>query len=254
MRVGYVSDLHLDHGYVWPEDLLGSDTDYDVIVVAGDLHSKARGALFLNELSDISGAKVVFVPGNHDYWGVTLRSNEPFKFRDGEPNANVFILDKDSIEIDGVMFIGATLWTSFRDDDFIVKYTAKSFMNDYLKIKQEYLGNRYGKLQPDTILQENAKHSDYIFKMIELFHNEKPVVVVSHHAPSYSSQDLRYTGDMLTHCYCNDYDAKLIDRKITWIHGHIHCILDYQIGDTRVLCNPRGYKEHAACLREFLLV
>ena len=27
-----------------------------------------------------------------------------------------------------------------------------------------------------------------------------------------------------------------------WIHGHVHNNFDYMIGDTRVICNPRGYE------------
>ena len=26
-----------------------------------------------------------------------------------------------------------------------------------------------------------------------------------------------------------------------WIHGHTHESFDYEIGKTRVICNPRGY-------------
>ena len=26
-----------------------------------------------------------------------------------------------------------------------------------------------------------------------------------------------------------------------WIHGHTHHEFDYMVGDTRVVCNPRGY-------------
>ena len=26
-----------------------------------------------------------------------------------------------------------------------------------------------------------------------------------------------------------------------WIHGHTHESFDYEIGKTRVVCNPRGY-------------
>ena len=26
-----------------------------------------------------------------------------------------------------------------------------------------------------------------------------------------------------------------------WIHGHVHDSFDYEVGSTRVVCNPRGY-------------
>jgi Predicted phosphoesterases, related to the Icc protein len=27
-----------------------------------------------------------------------------------------------------------------------------------------------------------------------------------------------------------------------WVHGHVHSAADYRVGNTRVLCNPRGYR------------
>ena len=27
-----------------------------------------------------------------------------------------------------------------------------------------------------------------------------------------------------------------------WCHGHIHQSKDYMIGNTRIICNPRGYE------------
>jgi len=30
-----------------------------------------------------------------------------------------------------------------------------------------------------------------------------------------------------------------------WVHGHLHDSVDYQLCETRVVCNPRGYLGHA---------
>jgi hypothetical protein len=32
-----------------------------------------------------------------------------------------------------------------------------------------------------------------------------------------------------------------VGRPALWLHGHVHHSLDYQLFDTRVVCNPRGY-------------
>ena len=38
-----------------------------------------------------------------------------------------------------------------------------------------------------------------------------------------------------------------------WIHGHMHNRSDYMIGDTRIVCNPRGYAGHDWHAAEFKL-
>ena len=47
------------------------------------------------------------------------------------------------------------------------------------------------------------------------------------------------------------FDQKLEHQPRLWIHGHTHESFDYQIGKTRVVCNPRGYAsiEENHCFR-----
>ena len=41
-----------------------------------------------------------------------------------------------------------------------------------------------------------------------------------------------------------------------WTHGHTHDVFDYVIGETRIVCNPRGYYgyEQRASDFDFLLI
>ena len=43
--------------------------------------------------------------------------------------------------------------------------------------------------------------------------------------------------------YHSDLTEFIMDRPEIklWVHGHMHDDFDYMIGDTRVVCNPRGY-------------
>jgi Icc-related predicted phosphoesterase len=68
-------------------------------------------------------------------------------------------------------------------------------------------------------------------------------VVVTHHAPSpkslvagkpYLDLDWYYASDA-EHLMHGD------NAPVLWIHGHIHRNQDYVVGNTRVVCNPRGY-------------
>jgi Icc-related predicted phosphoesterase len=74
--------------------------------------------------------------------------------------------------------------------------------------------------------------------------SDRRVVMVSHHAPSFRSIDPRYRAQReMNGGYASDLSNLILDNpKIKlWIHGHTHSPHDYMIGDTRVLCNPRGY-------------
>jgi hypothetical protein len=83
------------------------------------------------------------------------------------------------------------------------------------------------------------------------------VVVVSHHAPTHVSIDECYKHDTIM----NGNFASMLENFIldhpeiaVWVHGHMHNVSDYQVGSTRVLCNPRGYKGHESRAEEFELL
>jgi hypothetical protein len=44
--------------------------------------------------------------------------------------------------------------------------------------------------------------------------------------------------------YSSSLDDFIMDHPQikTWVHGHMHDAVDYMIGTTRLLSNPRGYK------------
>jgi len=67
-------------------------------------------------------------------------------------------------------------------------------------------------------------------------------VIVTHHAPSIESVASIYREHRLTPCFASNLDGLIKSSEAAaWFHGHVHHTVDYQIGDTRVLCNPRGY-------------
>ena len=68
-----------------------------------------------------------------------------------------------------------------------------------------------------------------------------PTVVITHHAPSPRSIHPRFAGSPLNGCFVSDASRLLDGRATLWIHGHTHDSFDYVTGDTRVVCNPRGY-------------
>ena len=72
--------------------------------------------------------------------------------------------------------------------------------------------------------------------------HDGPTVVVTHHAPCTGSIHPKYADSPITPAFVSDLD-ELVEASgaALWIHGHVHDSYDYRVGNTRVLCNPRGY-------------
>jgi Icc-related predicted phosphoesterase len=72
----------------------------------------------------------------------------------------------------------------------------------------------------------------------------KKSVIITHHAPSKKSIPLSFQKDILSAAYASNLDNFVADAGADlWIHGHIHHQLDYRMGKTRIICNPRGYPD-----------
>ena len=68
--------------------------------------------------------------------------------------------------------------------------------------------------------------------------------MITHHAPSKRSIPLEFQTDILSAAYASSLDAFVESSGARlWIHGHLHQAQDYFIGNTRVICNPRGYPD-----------
>ena len=87
-------------------------------------------------------------------------------------------------------------------------------------------------------------NKEYIGNTIKNLDADAKVVVVGHHAPSALSIAEHYKDSHLMNGgFSSDLSEFILDNpKIKlWTHGHMHDAFDYYIGDTRVVCNPRGY-------------
>ena len=64
------------------------------------------------------------------------------------------------------------------------------------------------------------------------------------------SSDTTLTVAVLAAVHLIDLSEETVDEVIEsaqpalWVHGHTHSSADYQVGDTRVVCNPYGYYRH----------
>ena len=128
----------------------------------------------------------------------------------------------------------------------------KRMMNDFRIVSN----GENQKLTPQFVYDEHLKSIDYIKHVIEN-NQDRKYIIVGHHAPSKLSVKPRYHGDHLTNgAYSSDLSEFILDHPQIklWTHGHTHDVFDYMIGETRVLCNPRGYIFYEERADEFELL
>lgn len=260
MKLRIMSDLHLEHA---PISVPVSDGERDaVLVLAGDVCCMSKRSTFHGFFQGVSARfrRVLFVPGNHEYWDGSL-SEAPFKFRNllqlddsdlGVPPSKVDVLNRRRVDIDGVAFIGATWWTSFRNANPLIMNAASYRMNDYAEIRCGGDSGYARRLSAEDVLNCHLQDNEFIFSEIESAKRDgMRVVVITHHAPSSMSIHERYRNDgEMNEFYVNHSEYRIEATKPNlWIHGHVHSRFDYLIGDTRVVCNPRGYSSLEDCTR-----
>lgn len=230
MKLWIVSDLHCDH-YPWVPNRV---PEHEVMIVAGDLGDGALDAI--GELLRIrrrAQGPIVFVPGNHDHFGDGLD-----RFEDVEVGGVHVLSAGQHIVINGVRFVGATLWTDWLlgDTEFASQSWAARNMPEY----QRVLGPDGGKLWPIHTSTAHGRHRSAIEAVLATPH-DGPTVVVTHHAPS--GRSIKGGLDAASAAFASDLEGMIRQHQPQlWVHGHIHQHADYMIGSTRILANPRGYE------------
>ena len=184
---------------------------------------------------------VIYIAGNHEFYhgkwnqSLTTLSNECAKF------PNVYFLEAGCKKINDVTFIGGTLWTDMNRGDPLTLHAVRDMMNDFSVIKKDLEG--YTNLKPADTVVRHRHMLGYIKQIVAKKHDEK-FVVVGHHAPSKLSTHEQYANEhIMNGAYSSDLSEFILDcpQIKLWTHGHTHHPFDYVIGETRIVCNPRGY-------------
>jgi len=266
MKIAICSDIHLEFGPI----SLKNTKKAEVLILSGDI-CVAKDILDLDPHEtrfDDKSSKihkffqeccarfkhVIYISGNHEhYHGDFAETFTVLRDRFGYL-VNLHILDKESVIINDIMFIGGTLWTDMNKEDGITLMHMKSMMNDFRCVKNsarkrhfhDLNGNsqfRAANFTPEDTVEDHKKMLEYVKIMIEGKHDQK-FVVVGHHAPSKASTHPRYADELtMNGGYSSDLSEFILDHPQIklWTHGHTHEEFDYLIGTTRIVCNPRGY-------------
>lgn len=259
MRIQLLSDLHLEAN---PGHVPTPAPDADLLVLAGDVGSYQRrkdgsamaepdwGLRRFSPLPQHAGwpVPVLFVPGNHEYdaLDVDIAHND---LRAACERLGIRWLERETAVIDGVRFVGTTLWSDY--DTFCdpgsplteqLRQRHKAFRaaNFYL---HKMAGQRGGALFDAAAMRELALACQaWLRDALARPHDAGPTVVVTHFAPTLHSADPRYGHSPGTAGFCNALDD-LLPHADLWLHGHLHCPTDVQVGRCRIVANPLGYAD-----------
>ena len=233
MRIRVLSDLHLEFAGWTPPAAAA-----DVVVLAGDIHVGTAGLEWARrEFPDVP---IVYVPGNHEFYELDMLAMLA-ELRAAAQRLGISLLDGDVINVDGVRFLGATLWTDFELYGSAPREVALA-MSDAGRGMLDYRLIRRGTklLRPEDTRELHRVQVAWLEQRLTESLTG-PTVVVTHYLPHRQSVHPKYAGNRFNPCFASDL-ARLVRAPVAvWVHGHTHESLDYVVGATRVVCNPRGY-------------
>lgn len=234
---------------------------------------------------------VVYVMGNHEHYSGDVAHSENI-LKHHLDYGNLHILEKESWSHNGVTFIGGTLWTDMNREDGLSMSYCQNAMNDFREVlnstrmvvrqvpiyekNPNYTpdgknGGTYVKDEKGALINVGYKskeeparwtpedsvldHKKMLAYVDHVTRDPGNYIVVGHHCPSELSVADVYKGNMLNAAFRSSLDDFIEARPQIklWLHGHTHYNFNYWIGETRVVCNPRGYVGHEASADWFKL-
>lgn len=226
MRLWVLSDLHIDDFEDWCEQIdLGPHPDHDVIVMAGDLCDGDRNPIpwLISEFSDAERERMLFVPGNHEAWGIGT-ANVRDRLRGLREQCGIKTLNRETLEIDGRRFVGATMWTPLSEN--------LDHLDGDLAAIPDFDGAKWrGRHARDRAwLEETVQLGD---------------IVITHHAPHYEGLATAMQHNVrlwrLQSGYFADMESLIAERRpALWIHGHTHATRQYDVDGVPIVTNARG--------------
>ena len=237
LRLQVMSDLHFDSGSgPMPHAVPG----VDAVVVAGDTCSGAEKCFAYLRAAFPFPLPLVVVLGNREFHGRAL-VNEGKRARALAQDYGITLLDDRTATLDGVRFVGGTLWTDYRlegEDRQVATIARDAGRGDFARIAM--VDRPYRALTPlDAVARHEATSAFVARTLAEPF--DGPTVVVTHHAPSARSLDPGMAGGLRDASYASRLDRMIVGgAPALWVHGHVHASCDYGLCRTRVVCNPKG--------------
>jgi len=223
---------------------------------------------------------IVYILGNHEFYNGDIKHTYNI-LKEHLDYGNLHILEKETWTHQGHTFIGGTLWTDMNRLDPLTLMHTQGSMNDFREVLNSNRmvvrnvpiyernplwtddgknGGQYNrdaagaminigyksKEEPARWTPEDSAmdHARMLAYIDHVTREPGSYIVVVHHAPSSQSIAERFKHDTLMNgAFRSELDEFIMDRPQIRLlcHGHMHNNSNYWIGETRVVCNPRGY-------------
>jgi len=265
MKIKLVSDLHLEFSDI----NIVNDQNYDVLILGGDImiaqdlhdHMELPSYNMYGALPDLGRKQervqrfrdffkrcsfqfphVIYVMGNHEFYHGKFYAAIDYMREECAKYPNIYMLEQDMKVIDDVVFVGGTLWTDMNKGDPLTMHAIEGMMNDFRIIRNDK--REFARMSARDVANRHARTLSY-FRHVLSENKDKKCVIVGHHCPSKLSTHENYKDEYLMNGgYSSDLSEFIMDHPQVklWTHGHTHHPFDYMIGETRIVCNPRGYE------------
>ncbi len=267
VNIQLLSDLHLESN---PHFSAMPVPGADLLVLAGDIGSYQKNSQLISlKIADFGLARfsplpvaqggagwptpVFFIPGNHEYDGLDFDETHA-RLRETCERLGMVWLERQCVVRSGVRFVGCTLWTDFDalntgpmarttsgemtlGEQLKAREKAFRAANFYLKKNHSFHAGQ--PMLADAVREQGLESQAWLRQALGVPF-EGTTVVITHFAPSLRSADQRYGITPGTAGFCNSLDD-LLPLASVWMHGHLHCAVDYVVQGCRVVANPLGY-------------
>jgi predicted phosphodiesterase len=244
MKFQILSDIH-DEFYDEFNSYIKTQLKYfkvDALILAGDIVTPQT----MHRLKCLE-VPVYFVLGNHEYynghWDNSLNDYQEY-FKD----SNIHVLENETVIVtplkysekhNQIRIIGASLWTDFIAPSIVGKQHHGAGcvrgMSDFTLIRE---------ITIQKWEERHKKSLKFIMDALSIPHSG-PTIVITHHAPSFQSSHPMYVNSPISGGFCSELSNEIMELQHLqpkyWIHGHCHESFRYNLADTEVICNPRGY-------------
>jgi predicted phosphodiesterase len=222
----------------------------DLLILAGDVGAKpSQVRSIFKKIRETNEVPILYVLGNHEYYDNIFPSSLE-KYREVVHDLDITLLERATIEFNGTLFIGCTMWTDY--DKGRGEAAARFGMNDFDFIRVD---TDEGTRKSTPADFSSAYGEARIFLKESLSSAGEKKVVITHHMPSFSLVSKKFIGSSLNSSFAADcYDLIRTYKPNLWIFGHTHEFTDKTLDQTRCLCNPLGYRGERSNYQERLLV
>ena len=188
------------------------------------------------------------VAGNHEFYRSSI-DNQIIRFRKAiEHEPRIHFLENDAVVIEGVRFLGCTLWSGF---DVLGKDNIQPAMKEASRCIADFQSIRdVDGEEPFTPMSAINRYKESRTWLETELRDSDPLktVVITHFPPCREARNKNIKEDLLA-CYFQANCLSLIEtfQPAYWIYGHNHWNDSIFIGKTLVVSNQYGYPHEHLC-------